>query len=261
MLLSNADDEINLALAAGTMLIALMLTFVFYFVVSYQRQRRQFNWEREKMQRSLLQAQTEIREETLRTISRELHDHLGAQLSGLKFYVAQIKSPLTDYEANLKNDVYNLLGQLHEDVRSISRSMHSKRLESIGIIDALKEDIGRFNRNKKINASLEGAKKIYGLTGEAQIFIYRICQELLNNAGKHAGTAEIVLKVDETDTEFLLNYRDNGNGFDVDAALKSPGSSGLHNMRERCKLIGANLKIKSAPGEGTKVVISLPLKV
>jgi signal transduction histidine kinase len=93
------------------------------------------------------------------------------------------------------------------------------------------------------------------LPAETQVAIYRICQETLNNIGKHAKASQVEINVSYAPEGLKLNIHDNGCGFDP-AQLTPSGHFGLEMMRERAEAVGAALTISSEPNQGTEIAIS-----
>ena len=99
--------------------------------------------------------------------------------------------------------------------------------------------------------------KVHGqgnLPAETQVALYRICQETLNNIGKHAKASQVEIELQHESRNLEIHIRDDGQGFDP-VNLRPSGHYGLEMMRERSEMVGANLKITSQPGKGTEVAI------
>jgi signal transduction histidine kinase len=146
-----------------------------------------------------------------------------------------------------------------EEVRSIARALRPYQLDRFGLTKTL-EDAAELTSQAghfEISTDLDNIDKIF--SAEAEICIYRIVQEWLNNIVKHsrAASARLTVRKEVGMTRMILE--DDGVGFDYDAVMKrSPAGLGLANLAERARLLGGSLKIETAPGQGTRLFLNLP---
>jgi len=98
------------------------------------------------------------------------------------------------------------------------------------------------------------------LSHEAEITLYRIVQESINNVIKHASATELAVTLERDERAVRARIHDNGRGFDVAAAQRAPGGMGLAGMRERAAMLGATLEVLSASGPGTTVTVTIPTR-
>jgi two-component system NarL family sensor kinase len=253
-------DEITLPLVVGTLLLGLLMTFILYFIFLYQRQRQQFDWERQQFQQALVQTQMEIREQTLNQMAQELHDNLGQIASLTKMKLGLVSAQVADSDRLLVDDSKDLLKRLITDIKSMSTTLNSERLQTLGLVNAIRKDFEMISRSAQVKTELKSQKENYGLPAESEIFLYRISQELINNTMKHSGATEVRLTFEMQDDKLLVSYVDNGRGFDISALSSNGGGEGLVNMRNRCRMIKASLDIKTTPGAGLKVKITVPIQ-
>jgi signal transduction histidine kinase len=129
-------------------------------------------------------------------------------------------------------------------------------LEQTGLAAALQSRLDSVERRGglKVEANLE---EIENLSPQLEVGLYRLAQEALNNALKHAQASQINLTMKESQGNILLQIADDGIGFDP-AAMEQQGGYGLESMRERAKQLGGSLDIGGAPGEGTIVTVEVP---
>jgi PAS domain S-box-containing protein len=198
------------------------------------------------------------REEEKRAIARELHDDLGSALTALNMHLSLIfqqmpaEQKFTDRAAKIKT----LLGSITDATRRIQIGLRPDKLDVFGIKVAIAEQAAEFEKYSGVecHASLPDDPLTYA--PRVDIALFRMVQEALNNIAKHAQATRVDVVLDDTDDEIRLTVRDNGVGI----TLKQPGmeTHGLRGMRERAGYLGGSVRINSAPGCGTIIVIVIP---
>lgn len=214
-------------------------------------------------------------EEERKRLSRELHDGLGQMLTGIKLQVegfethlnrsAGTEDPLTRKRLQLLKD---LIAQTISETRSISNDLMPSVLSDFGIIPALKmlAETAVANQLKGTGPASDIRFETNLPTGrldrQVEISLYRITQEAVTNAIRHGKPSQISIDLIERENYLHLVVTDDGNGFSIQR-LKEPygPSQGIHNMQERTKLLNGRFKIRSAPGKGTKLFVSIPYQV
>lgn len=212
---------------------------------------------------SLRLAQAEERER--RRVARELHDELGALLTSLHMRLRM--NPAQDPAARAElAEAEALTKTLLSKVRQLSLDLRPALLDDLGLVPALEAlsdrvaDAGRLEID--FRPRLERGER---LAPEVETAAYRIVQEAVTNAARHADAERVHVRLrreDENEDEpgrwLLLHVIDEGHGFDVGAARSESASAGLAGMRERAKLLGGRCEITSAPDAGTRVTARLP---
>jgi PAS domain S-box-containing protein len=198
------------------------------------------------------------REEEKRAIARELHDDLGSALTALNMHLSLIfqqmpaEQKFTDRAAKIKT----LLGSITDATRRIQIGLRPDKLDVFGIKVAIAEQAAEFEKYSGVecHASLPDDPLTYA--PRVDIALFRMVQEALNNIAKHAHASRVDVVLDDTDDEIRLTVRDNGVGI----SLKQPDmmTHGLRGMRERAGYLGGSVRINSAPGCGTIIVIVIP---
>ena len=147
--------------------------------------------------------------------------------------------------------------QALQEMRLLVYELRPLPLESEGLIGALEQRLETVERRAGLQARLLVEGEIE-LAADLEEEVYRIVQEALNNALKHARASEVLVSARVADDSVVFEVADNGQGFDP-ADTHEKGGLGLISMQERATKIGGQLTISSVPGEGTKVTISVPL--
>lgn len=202
-------------------------------------------------------------EEERKRIAKELHDGIGQNLSLAKFKTQLVNGKISDEELRSEiEEVKNLLEKSICELKDISYNLKPRILDEIGLEPAL---ISLCN-NVSMASNIRGRINFEELTGKIsniqETALYRITQEALNNITKHSAASEFSVRVFQDDGRIRLVISDNGRGFDPDIIrLKGNGKNmGLISMRERAEAIGGRLEIETSPGEGTFIIIEIPVQ-
>ncbi|MEI2691628.1 MAG: sensor histidine kinase [Anaerolineae bacterium] len=151
----------------------------------------------------------------------------------------------------------NALGELHQ----IIADLRPQILDDMGLPAALKWYIQSYQQRRSLPTELIVEGSPYRLPAEYETVLFRITQEALTNIAKHAGATRVVVTLSFTPNELRLSVQDNGRGFDPQQALKRSGRNagwGLLGMRERASLIGGQVSIDSASGQGARIAVAVP---
>lgn len=255
MILTIDNIEYYIPIVSGTILVTILLVFIIFFVLQYRKAQDRFTVEKNQLKQALLSAEIEIKEQTLMNVSREIHDNFGQVASLIKINLNLLSSNLSAEDRQKVNESLDLIRQLITDMKSLSRSLNGDSLQKIGWIVALENERARINRLGGVQLTLSVEGEPEEIQHEEQLMLYRIVQEIFNNLLKHAHAKEAWLHLSYCDGKLALRYKDNGKGFDPKKSKHKQGS-GIVNMQERCRQIGAEFVIESAPGHGTCIEIN-----
>lgn len=198
----------------------------------------------------------EIQEETLNSISRELHDNVTQVLSFVKLNLGVFVKDLQESDKIKLNDNRELIAQTINDLRNLSKSLSFEHISSFGLLKTLEMEVGRINRSGAIKLELTTRGDVYSLGEQRELVIFRIFQEALNNALKHAQATNFKISLYYQEQMFNLTIQDDGVGFEPELLNDSSGL-GLRNITNRAALIGAEAVINSSPGKGCLIKLSL----
>jgi signal transduction histidine kinase len=234
------------------------------FVVVYQRrllgqQRRQRAAEA-TYQRQLLAAVIEAQERERERIGRDLHDGLGSTIATAKLLLNRLGASRPPAEAEeLLARVQEIMAGAVHDVRSVAHNLYPVVLDRFGLAEALQHLVDVSNEAGSVAVSLS-LRYPRPLALAQELALYRICQELLHNALKHAqGATWLRVALEQYDTQLVLMVEDNGCGFEPDPPDAAPpvGGAGLRSIDVRVQLLRARLHRRAAPGQGTLTRIEL----
>ncbi len=199
-------------------------------------------------------------EEERSRIAREMHDDWAQRLASLEIDTARLEAYLTrDDEASLiLRTVREQVMNLAEDVHSLSRQLHPSILDDLGLVEALRSECASCSRREEMRVDYRPDSVPARLPREVALCVYRVAQEALRNAAKHAGIARVLVTLKGTEGALMLRVEDQGFGFDPESPRSHPGL-GLASMAERVNLVRGTFSLTSAIGQGTTVEIRVPL--
>jgi len=199
-------------------------------------------------------------EEERARVARELHDDVTQRLARLAIDAGRIERGGNEISpAETMRAMRDGLVRLSEDVHALSYRLHPAVLEDLGLVEALKVECERFSRQEAVPAAvtLEGLPS--GIPPDTALCLFRVTQEALRNVARHTKARTVKVGIRAVDGGLQLSVRDDGAGFDPAQQQKHP-SLGLASMRERVHLLEGELDIESAPGQGTTILVWVPLK-
>jgi PAS domain S-box-containing protein len=194
-------------------------------------------------------------EDEHRRLARELHDDLTQRLARLAIDAGRMENA-----ANAPVGARPLregLVRLSEDVHALSYRLHPAVLDDLGLVEALKAECDRVARHGELRVDVKASDVPQALPAEAALCLFRIAQEALSNAARHAHASAVTVLLSPNGRGLRLAVSDDGSGFDPGGA-RDHASLGLASMRERVRLLRGELDIESSPGRGTTVVAWVP---
>ncbi len=214
----------------------------------------------EDINRSLIQAQERERAR----LGREIHDDLGQRLVSLQRRIDGLARLHDGPGASIRRvevefaEARVQLEELMTTVRSLSHSLHPAHLRQVGLANSLRGLCRETSQFSEIDVVLEARTVPAKLDDEVVLALYRVAQEAVNNANKHAEARNVQVELLPLDGGLVLRVTDDGRGFDPDKADRRAGL-GLLGMRERVRALGGWVEVRSAIGRGTVVEARVPL--
>lgn len=232
------------------------IAIVIYIITSKKNQITLYAQNLKQQQDSeatLLQTQIEIQEQTLQTISQEIHDNIGQILSLVKLNITQAIYT-NEFNPTKLSNAETLLSKAIQDLRDISKSLNTDTINNIGFNEALQNEVDIINKSGlHISLDIEGITKT--ILPQSQLILFRIIQECLNNIVKHSQAKSCNIDMLYNQNNVEINIQDDGIGFNPHTIKKGQG---LNNINKRSKLINATLQIESNQEKGTYIHILLP---
>ena len=237
--------------------------------VGFQHIARDVTEER-RMQNNLryyLSQITRAQEEERKRIARELHDDTAQALFAISRQMDNFvrdNPQLSPQQAVALNDMRQRLGVALQGIRRFSQDLRPSIIDDLGLLPAIKWLIKQKSEDTGMEISLNVGGKEQRLLPEIELTLFRITQEALNNAGKHAIASKATVSLDFMPEQVSVTISDNGKGFQLPETIRDlshAGKLGLVGMQERVSLLNGSLSIKSEPGKGTSITASVPIKI
>lgn len=207
----------------------------------------------------IIQAQEQERQR----IARELHDETSQVLTSLLISLTLLEKSVETQEARERiADTRALAHSTLRAIRNLSIDLRPSALDDLGLLPALRWYVKEYQKKCSIEVEFHATGLKNRLPAEMETALYRIVQECLTNTAKHAHANRVTITLKEETDKVYARITDDGEGFDYEALLKTPGQErglGLAGMNERAVLLDGTLTIQSISGRGTIIEVSIPL--
>ena len=251
-------DELNLKITiVGLVGFAVLTLLVILFVITIIRNHRiKVNIERDQILKDI-----QLLEKERSRIAADLHDELGSLISAIKINLECLDTSENPENIAILEKTGNYIDTTMQKIREISNNLMPKILEQNGIIAAVTDFINMIDVKSKISIKFD-----HELIDESSIpeeykpHLFRIIQELLNNAVKHAKATQILIQIVLKNQNLIMTIKDNGIGFDENIDITKIKSDGLRNIIRRAELINGKVILESQLNIGTNYTIEIPLK-
>ena len=246
----NEREVVLITILLSTFIILFMGVMIVSLFTLFKKKRDGYLKEKKLLQaeyeQTILQTRLEIQEQTLRTLSQEIHDNIGQALSLASLNLNTISTT----EPEKLNHTNELVDRAIQDLRDLSKSLNPERVGQVGIAEAIQHELRNLEKTGKFKTSFIEGEESFSLSKEKEIVLYRMVQETINNIIKHSKADLVEVVIDNN----RIVVSDNGIGFDVSNAPAS--GIGLGNIYQRAAMIGIHASINSSPGNGTTVTFT-----
>jgi PAS domain S-box-containing protein len=202
-----------------------------------------------------------VREDERTRIAREIHDELGQALTALRFDVRALDAKSRDERAMRPDEITRMTGLIDRTIASVRRIATELRpgvLDDLGLAAAIEWQAHEFETRTGIRCEVSMTANDLEADRDVSTVVFRIFQETLINVARHAGASRVDVALTFDESGVTLVMRDDGRGIS-EAEIAGQRSLGLVGMRERAQLHGGRLAISGRPGDGTTVVLGVPL--
>ena len=259
-----SKNDLILYVVTATILLLAIGFFIIVFIQLYTKRRRQFMAEKKDIEQryaqTLLQSQLEIQEQTLKTISQEIHDNVGQVLTLAKLNLATTTAASEEGNGKI-NTSRQLIGKAIQDLRDLSKSLNTEYVEEMGLIRSIEYEFEMLKKTGTIETQFTITGNTIRLEKQKELILFRIVQESIHNIMKHADAKILSASIEFQENSLIILIKDNGKGFDISPLNDEENRTfglGLRNMKNRATLIGAQFSIVSSIGSGTELYIHLP---
>ena len=209
----------------------------------------------EEQRRQSSEAVLRAQESERARLARDLHDEANQSLTGVLLRLRAIEHDAPESLQPELRATAEAASLAMDELLRLARELRPSTLDDHGLESALRTQVDGFARQTRVGATLDVAADVGELGADEQIVVYRVVQEALNNVAEHAEAKEVTVELRRADGRKMLRVTDDGRGFN-DAGAASPGL-GITGMRERARLAGGRLRVRSRPGRGTVVELTL----
>lgn len=213
---------------------------------------------------ALSQRLMDVQEQERRHLSRDLHDEIGQALTAVKMNLQTLQREMdAPHAAPPLSDSINILDHIMQHVRDLALDLRPSLLDDLGLVSAVRWYVTRQAERAGWKADILAEDSLSHLPADMAVTCYRVVQEAVTNAMRHASARHVSVALHKNDRELSIVVRDDGVGFDVMHAQQRAAqgqSLGLLGMEERIRLLDGRLSIRSSPGAGTEVTASIPLQ-
>ena len=256
----STTQALSLYLIIGTMGMLFLAGSIIFFVIFYQKRMLQNKMEKQMLetdyQKQLLDSTIDSQEKERKRIASDLHDGVGAMLSAAKLNLNMLKGGTIPANEMIEavGETKDMIDETIETVRRISKDLLPSSLEKFGLNMAVQELCDKLT-NAETRVTFDQSGEYAGLDAQKELMIYRVIQELINNALKHSEAETISIKMQQND-HLQITVEDNGKGFDLEATKNDIKKGvGLYNIENRVSLLDGDVDFVSSPGNGAKVTI------
>ena len=240
---------ITLLIAAGVFAVVLG----FYMVTIIRQHRKKALSYNDKIITEIL-----VLEKERGRIAGDLHDEMGSLLSAIKLNLQCIETTKAeDRQIIIKTGKY--IDTAMHKIREISNNLAPRSLEKKGLINAIKELCDMIDQTRQIHVNCFCSSRGDTISKEKEIHLYRMIQEIINNAIRHGRPEHIDVKLIIENRCLSVMIRDDGIGFDQDEIIKTNTGFGLRNIISRVDLLKGSIYLTTAPGKGVHYLIEIPL--
>jgi signal transduction histidine kinase len=259
MQVSSAEIGLLFGIASLVFLIAPLTLIVFVALYNKRKKRHEQEkvWLKTNFENELLKSQMEVHEQTMQTIASNLHDNIGQLLSLLVITLSTIKEEQSIKTQEKIDSASQLANRAIRDLRQLSRLMYGQELIHMGISAAISFELDYLKAAGSHTIYFTNNYPSKEVQSDKEIILFRIFQEILNNAVRHANATEIHVTIDKDDQYLRLCIKDNGKGFNEKDLPALKKGMGLFNIRKRVALMAGEANITSSPGNGTEINIAI----
>jgi two-component system NarL family sensor kinase len=261
--MQETTHDIVIFLIVSTILVIATTGFVISILYLYRRRQLFFEESLAKIksnqEKSILNAQLEIQEQTFQHISREIHDNINLSLTLAKLNLHTIDWNDNKLAIQKVNSSIELLSKSISELSDISKSLNADIFIQHGFLNAVEEEIFRIKQAGLFDLDYRLIGNPAYMTSQRELIIFRIIQEAFNNIIRHSSATLSGLSLSYTDKELHILINDNGTGFIQSEDIKK-GEAGIRNMASRTQILNGTMSILSVPGQGTMLSFLIPVK-
>jgi signal transduction histidine kinase len=245
-------NAVNIGFSVELCLLALALSVRFK---NYKLDAEELLVELNRRQENIFKTVSEYQEKEMNRLSGLLHDSIGAGLSSIKFNLEALGDKPSEHASLLQHTIEDV-STLTDEVRHISHSLSPVILQKKGLMQAVKDLIAQYNRTGKIHIYIESIGSLEASAFQNELLVFRILQELMQNAVKHAHATEVMIQVMLEPELISIFVEDNGRGFDM---LEMKEGLGFSQIKGLVTFVNGRFEVDSRVNKGCRISIEFPI--
>ncbi|MDT0644328.1 sensor histidine kinase [Zunongwangia sp. F363] len=253
------EKEQILLIVYFILVVLFLAAFTVIFFITYQKRKNKLLQEKSQAEKQyeeeITKSRIEIQEQTLKNVSRELHDNIGQLLSVANLQLNILSRNNNNPENEGLMEIKEIVSTSLQEVRALSKSLNNEVVGYAGLKESVQNELQRFQRLNILKTLFKISGEEFYIRGNDEIILFRILQEFFSNVIKHANATELVVRFNYSVENLHIEVKDNGEGFNPEEVRKS---SGLLNMQSRADLIGADFTLESFQNKGTSLSLQYP---
>jgi two-component system NarL family sensor kinase len=248
--MDSTEGKIFAAVIIAALVIGSIIGYFVYSLITYHRRML-------LLQRRYATAEVTVLEKDRERIATDIHDEIAPMLVAVKMRV-------NSFDLDNESDCHQLektntiIDEISKKLRAVSYDLMPSSLKMKGITTALDEFIGHLSGKNSLQIRFVPPGRPLHLSDQQTIHLYRITQELVHNAVKHANATELIIILKAENERVFLAIEDNGRGFDYEHEINQSTGLGLKSLLNRISLLHGKHTFDSQPGKGTSVLIEIP---
>lgn len=220
------------------------------FLITFQKKQNRKN-------KQYLKALIEEKENTMMSISMEIHDNINQMLSVVRMNMHMLEETAIPANVPMVQHISHVLDVLIFDSQNIAHSLNPQYVKNNGFITSLQEEAKWLNTTNRIkcHVDIEGERK--DMPDQTGLMVFRIAQEALHNVLKYAEADSVGVSLHFGPTDFEMRVTDSGKGINLGSETYKKGI-GMDSIKQRAKIVNGQVEILSVPGSGTTVILNIP---
>lgn len=255
------SEQALILIATTGIILVLIILVVAALLIQHKRtfaHRQQLADIQNRYEKTILETELKIQAETLKAISRNLHDNIGSNISTAMLLLYKDENMgQHEFEPNRKEAI-SMLDKIVDDLKNIARSLNPAYLTEIGLSEAIRLRVQQLQKTKKYSIDFDLNDSPATLDTEKQLILFYIFQEAVNNISTHAKATGMRIHLQYGADTLVMEIHDNGRGIAQNNKHNNSKGSGLLSMKRHAEMIGATLVIESAAEQGTGITVTVP---
>jgi len=259
LLVVSETNFVNFIAIIVILMLLVLFSLFTYLIYKYYQKQQESKLALKNLEvihkKELLNMQSEITKQVLKTIGMELHDDVSHHLVMLKL---EAESGKIDYNKG-SSELSDRLGNVIKTLQGITSFFSTLDNDFLDVINNIEEDINRINKKGLLKITYVNQNPETPENLLSRLYIFRIYQEVITNVYRHSQAKEMEIKLLSDKNNFIMVMNDFGKGFETSLLNYSKDSLGLNNIKNRCNSVGGSFEIISKLGHGTNITIKIPL--